>query len=266
MCKDGNAQSSAADKLEIAKRSFEHILDMDVHLDAKANRTLGAIAFLTAALATVFGKIHVWNWPTNELEEALTQVLSPQIASRELAAVARQVVEQLPRPYSLYGVNWTSFFFSLYLLSVLLGAVFYLGALGRTVKLRAPGRAKALNGTNESSKRERDKVASLLFYRNIASLDAAVWSGHWSDSALEDLRAQLQDCYISESRVLARRADEKYRLMRWGNTFFQISLFLWVAVASGLWLAEPGKLWLFLIAGMACLGLAIIGMERIRAR
>jgi hypothetical protein len=48
------ARREPDDRFQIAQVTFDHVLDVVEHIDSKASRILGAMAFLTAAAAAVF--------------------------------------------------------------------------------------------------------------------------------------------------------------------------------------------------------------------
>jgi len=51
-------ESSKPKLIALGEISFKTVLEADVHLDNKASRILGAMAFLTAAAAAIFAKAY----------------------------------------------------------------------------------------------------------------------------------------------------------------------------------------------------------------
>lgn len=131
--------------LKLAEATFKTVLDADVHQDNKASRVLGAMAFLTAATAAVFGRAYP---------------ASPAPAPLLLPSVPVDM-----RPIA----------FVCYLSLVLIGAALYLSALGPSLNIPIWLRS------GEDTK----KVRSLLFFSTIADIDEHVWQEAWKKDSAE---------------------------------------------------------------------------------
>lgn len=217
--------------IELAETSFKSVLDADYHLDDKASRILSAMAFLTAAAAAIFAKAYSPAIPISELQSKVTQSLSPFIDQQSLPAVTANVVQGFHKTGAfVLGVDMSLLTFFGYVLFVLVGAAFYLAALG-----------PSLNKPSEWVGSGSDKIQSRLFYDFIAQAKRTAWKAYWKggDEAehqqkLQEIETEMEGDYIFESHLLAEKAKAKFLLMSLGSICFRAAILCLIALVASL--------------------------------
>lgn len=161
------------DRLDMAETMFRSVMDVDTHLDNKAQRTLGAIAFLTAATAAIFTTAYkpvVVRTSLGNVPVAMASAAaSPQASAATgvapvVAAEVQQIAEPMPigsrgaardvrarldsalvsaptqyargRFRQFWGFATPLICFFGFVVSVLVSVALYLAALGPTFHLR----------------------------------------------------------------------------------------------------------------------------------
>src|SRR5437763_2496252 len=190
------AEKLPPELIQLAETTFKAVLDADYHLDDKASRILSAMAFLTAAAAAIFAKAYSSGIP------GTTRVL-------------------------VFGWDLSLVAFLSYMLLVLIGAAFYLAALGPA--LNKPS-GWLISGASE--------VRSRLFYDFIARVHPDAWSRYWKSLTAEVLQNKIQEDYIFESRLLAEKARAKFLWMSFGSVFFRVALICLINLVASLFFAN----------------------------
>ncbi len=211
------------EEIKLAEASFKTVLDADVHEDNKANRILTAIAFLTTAATFIFNAAYAPRSPTEQLKQTITQLLLPYVNTTQITAVANNVVQSIQvSQLTLCGLNAPLVFFTLYMFFVLLGAIFYLGALGPSLNL--PKSKPPVSDDNNKP---------LLFFRDIARKGKEEWKRYWEVSCYS-LLSQMKDDYIRNSWSIAQKANAKVTLMSYGSRFFKPAIAFLILLVSTL--------------------------------
>lgn len=237
----------SAEIIKLAETSFKTVLDADIHLDNKASRILSAIAFLTAAAAAIFSRAYSPVQTAPELQQPLTQALSPYLKAAQLPSTVSNVLQNLEKPrMSLLGFDLALLSFSAYILFVLLGAALYLAALGPSLNI--PGWLR------DQSKNKQ--VKSLLFFENIASVDEDRWFNYWTENAPKDVQRRIKDNFIKETYLLAQKTKTKVRLMSVGSVCFKGAITSLAFLIVSLFSFAPSSGWLFLLISVLTLGVA----------
>lgn len=184
-------------KLDLAEKSFNTVLEADLHLDNKASRILGAIAFLTLAITTFF----VNTYSSIKETQKIYIVLFENINQKLLATFA----------------------FSFYILFIIIGAGLYLYALGPSLNIPNwfQNRNEKANSNNEINSTQID---SLLFYNKIGSTDSKLWQNFWENTLFDDLKNKVESDYVIETHLIAEKSITKFNLMSLGSFFFRIAL------------------------------------------
>lgn len=129
--------------IDFAEKSFKTVMEADVHVDNKASRILGAMAFLTAAAASIFAKVYSVGSTTSEIQEKLTQKLTPILGSAD-PAVINDLALSIQEPHAtIFGIDWALISFSIYMICILIGASLYLAALGPSLNIPSEFKRKS---------------------------------------------------------------------------------------------------------------------------
>lgn len=240
--------------IELAETSFKVVLDADYHLDDKASRILGAMAFLTAAAGAIFAKAYSPSLPVADLrskvEGALSGVITPDTPSG--SAVVNAVIASVQKPTAyIFGWDASLVFFGFYILCVLVSTGFYLAALG-----------PALNKPAFWSKAGTDGIRSRLFYDFIARVDIEQWERHWVNTPIEDLRNNFTQDYIKETWFLAEKAYAKFYWMSFGSVFFRLGLVGLIIFIASLFSANIQVVQFVATAGVILL-MSVFALERL---
>ena len=231
--------------MKLAEASFRTVLEADLHEDDKATRILSAVAFLTAVATGLFVSVYSSSPSEATLEQALQPVQAlNKLSSSQIAQIASQASQNLQKsPFITVAVV----LFSLYILCVLIGAIFYLVALGPNLNI--PNLNKSSKGGIDSKEEQpasdkkhpsvKETLESLLFFEKISKVDAVNWSEHWENKSTSDLHIEMIENYYRESFFIAQKTSDKVYLMRRGNAFFQIAVFLLFSLAAILLLSNP---------------------------
>lgn len=201
------ADQNFDDRVKLVEASFKTVLDADLHEDDKAGRILTAMAFLTTAAAVIYNVAYPFNTPTTARGASLT----------------------------LLSLNISVLALYLYIFFVLVGAIFYLGALGPS--LNKPTKPK-------------EEVPSLLFFHSIASLENEKWSDHWKDHSMKELQEQMVQNYIKECLLIAQKVNAKVTLMSWGSIFFRVAILFFVVLMAALFSPDSGVVGLVFLFGL----------------
>lgn len=170
-------------KGRVFEKSYDEVLAALKHQDDKLNRTLTAIAFLTAAGVAIFANV--------------AGKSAPSRFTGELAVQA------------------TTFFFIVFLVSVVFALVFALAAIG-------PSEALPRLAWSSPPPRTADGTwPSLLFYARI--LNDAAWGSYVNRDVLW-LEEALARAFHEESRNLAQRVDFKVARSRESGAFVQLAV------------------------------------------
>jgi hypothetical protein len=223
---DLETKEKTTKSLDLAEKSFKAVLDADIHIDNKASRILTAIAFLTAATTAILNKAYEFPQP-NAPRNAM------RLGNLDVSLVA----------------------FSGFLLCILVGAAFYLAALGPS--LNVPG---WLGGSS-------DRVKSLLFFELIGTLDQKAWTEHWGwqqgtdkqwsrvnqgdhEDLSENLSSAMEQNYIYETWLLAQKARTKVRFMSVGSVLFKFGLVFQAPLVATLFTTDLKWGWLAFSLGI----------------
>lgn len=219
---DANQEAELRERFALAEISFKTVLDADVHEDNKASRVLTGMAFLTAAAAAIFTKAYTPGPSQGDLESKLPQTLSAYVSQNNLAVAVDKVLQLTQRqPLNILGADPALFAFTAYMLFVVIGTMLYLAAIGPSLNIP------------DWFKHGSDKAKSLLFFESISKLSSNVWEEHWRTQTTAELRSQMRDNYVQETRLIAEKAAAKFAWMRWGTFSFKVALgFLLVLVAD----------------------------------
>lgn len=218
---DSREEELDKDKYDLAEASFKTVLDADIHLDNKASRILSAIAFLTASAAAVFNKAYSSSISKEDLQAALDNAFSLEnlnINSLQLNSIATNVKQNIQIPkFSILGIDLALFSFTFYIIFVLLGAIFYLFALGPSLNIPAWL-------TNESSTIvEKDEPISLFFFKTIGEFEEEKWKKFWKQKESKYIRRLMTENFPRECYLIAEKAKTKIKLMSFGSLFFKLA-------------------------------------------
>lgn len=222
-------QASPPKLIELAETSFKTVLDADYHLDDKASRILSAMAFLTAAAAAIFAKAYSPSLG-NDYERKIATALSPYVDQATLTAATGSVLQSLkPSTAYILGLDVSLLSFICYMFFILIGAAFYLAALG-----------PSLNKPETWFTTGSSDIKSRLFYDFIGVLTADAWEKHWVGATPQErklkpgqLQTKMENDFVFETRLLAEKARGKYLWMSIGSVCFRLAiLFLIPLVAS----------------------------------
>lgn len=238
-------------RFELAQVAFEHILSVGEHLDGKASRILGAMAFLTAAAAAaIFARAWSPPLPTDDISRKLSiglEPLFPQLTDEGRTALALQVAAGLaPVRPSVFGFDPALFAFSVYILLVVLGAAFQLTAIGPHLRI-SPFFADR-SGTE-------GRPRSLVFFDMIARVPRDSWIAHWKNRPVRVLESELVDNFVREVHILSEKLRDKDDLMSWGSFFFRFALMALIAVTGALVDPRTGAYYAVSFGGMALLAM-----------
>src|SRR5436190_130199 len=112
----GNDPAPEQKLMDLAKITFDTVFNATVHLDNKAARILGAMAFLTAAAAAIFARAQTLAVAPAEFREIVAQRLSPYVSAQELANLTGSIVQDLGKPKMTFlGADWVVFVFICYI-------------------------------------------------------------------------------------------------------------------------------------------------------
>lgn len=172
--------------LDRAKDSLEEAKKQTEYQDAKAGRLLTIVAFLTAAVGTVFGKfidlypLHIGAAPLGETSLWVTAT------------------------YLLFGI---------YLLLVAAGALVMFHAMS-TRFVWPPG------GSNLADK---DEIMSLLFYQSIVRTKPEAWGKVFAGDKAELMRTYYKN-YATEAYLIANKVADKLRYLDPGQRLLNLSI------------------------------------------
>lgn len=172
--------------LDRAKDSLEEAKKQTEYQDAKAGRLLTIVAFLTAAVGTVFGKfidlypLHNGAAPVSETSLWVTAT------------------------YLLFGI---------YLLLVAAGALVMFHAMS-TRFVWPPG------GSNLADK---DEVVSVLFFQSIIRTKPEAWGKLFAGDKAELMRAYYKN-YATEAYLIANKVADKLRYLDPGQRLLNLSI------------------------------------------
>jgi hypothetical protein len=172
--------------LDRAKDSLEEAKKQTEYQDAKAGRLLTIVAFLTAAVGTVFGKF----------------------------------IDLYPLHNDAALVSWTSLFvgatyllFGIYLLLVAAGALVTFHAMS-TRFIWPPG------GGNLADK---DDIVSVLFYQSIVRTKPEAWGKLFAGDQATLMRTYYKN-YATEAYLVATKVADKLRYLDPGQRLLNISI------------------------------------------
>lgn len=193
-------------KLDLAEKSFNTVLEADLHLDNKASRILGAIAFLTLAITTFFVNTYSSGQDSQKIYILFEYFVEKNILS--------------------------AFAFSCYVLFIIIGAGLYLYALGPSLNIPNWFQERKPNKTKNTGQQISDgnKISSLLFYNKIGSMEADNWRKYWENTDFDKIQSQVESNYIIETHLIAQKSITKFNLMSLGSAFFRIALIFLVVL------------------------------------
>lgn len=181
-------------KYLITKEIFDHLYEMLRHEDEKANRILGAMAFITlaaAALAIPFfeGSIGI------DLE--------------------------------FFYVSLGVFLFFVFLILVTIGTLFLLAALGPLTNIQTVW-------VEPSEKDKEPRIPSLLYFKEISAKSIEEWTGYFRETDDKDLCEKICNDHIVKTYTLANRTKYKAKCIKSSKVFYRASLIvLLLFVLSG---------------------------------
>ena len=186
----GRTRSSSPErigqKLDIAERGFKIIVAADDHLDGKAAHILAAMAFITAAASGIFARAYA--------------VSSTAIEVGRSGNTANAIV--LSNHITITISFW------IFIVSVLIGSLFHLAALGPGLNIPAWFRGV-----------EAD-VKSLIFFEFVAQTSKEKWELYWKEKTTDELENQMAVHFIVEARLIAQKARNNTALMLLGGSSF----------------------------------------------
>ncbi len=169
---------------QVYEKSYDEVLSALKHQDDKLNRTLTAIAFLTAAGIALFANVAVKISPPVRFDESPRDV--------------------------------TSFFFLVFLGSVGFALMFALTAIG-------PNRAlPGMRGRNRQGSRRLEEWPSLLFYARI--IKDPGWDTRIKEKKPQWLYKCLAQNLHAEAKTIGHRVDYKVAGSRQSAAFVHIAL------------------------------------------
>jgi len=172
--------------LDRAKDSLEEAKKQTEYQDAKAGRLLTIVAFLTAAVGTVFGKF-IDLYPLHNGAASVSET-------------------------SLW-VTATYLLFGIYLLLVAAGALVMFHAMS-TRFVWPPG------GSNLADK---DEIGSLLFFQQIIRTKPEAWGEVFAGDKAELLRTYYKN-YATEAYLIAAKVADKLRYLDPGQRLLNLSI------------------------------------------
>ena len=175
-------KANLAEKVHIARESFHEVLASDVHEDNKAPRILTAMAFIATAAAVIFAEI-----------------------SR--AGIAPSLM------FPLFNYMYIPTCFFAFIVTMLIGTLLLLAALGPTFNIPRPKNSK-----------EEPYPRSLLFSQYILEGTPDQWKAHWEESCKNNLEAELVANYVNEAYLLSRKVTHKVNMMRIAKFVYKFSL------------------------------------------
>lgn len=178
--------SATSSKRDVFEHSYNEVLAALKHQDDKLNRTLTALAFLTAGGVTLYLNLE----PTTAASPGMCGAQGPMCFAGE------------------GGPSVTAVMFVVFLGSVALALLTALAAIGPGSSLRFP--------TSDGPRRP-----SLLFYTMIAR-DRA-WDSQY-EAPSEELEETLAKNFHSEAQVIARRVRYKIARSRESGAFLQLAI------------------------------------------
>ena len=246
-------------RIDLAERSLKSVLDADIHLDNKAGRILGAIAFLTAAAGSVFAKVYSDSLPTDQIQTKIARVLSGHVAQKTIDMATAQIALEVHKKYvTIFGVDWPVFAFAVYLLCVLCGTLLYLAAMGPA--LHIPDWFGAKSKVDDHANGE---PTSRLFFKNISEFDRKKWEDYWRTDQ-EALEKCIAEDYVREAHLIAQKTLAKYNYMRKGSQFFRVAVsFLSILAAS---LFNMNLTWFWRFAFIGTIAMSLLSMADVWQR
>ena len=252
------------DRLDMAEKMFKTIMEVDLHLDNKAQRILGALAFITTATTFVFGQAYRPVLVRTSVKEAKLSELSPGAnaaqpaptitvdethiappsAGKDIRSRLNTALTDAPTQLSqsrfrqFRGFATPLFFFWGYMVCMVTSAALYFAALGPTFNLRLsprpePAPPKTLERVLFDPESPGDDEAathrdSLLFFRSIAAMDKTRLLQHWDVEnptvPVTELRKRMLENYVSEAQIVAQKAVAKFRWMSVGSILVRVAL------------------------------------------
>ena len=215
--------SAEPKSIDFAEKSFKTVLEADIHQDNKAGRILSAMAFLSAAAASIFAKVYSASSSNSEIQQKLAQGLSPILNAADLHVI-NDLALSLQRPHAtLFGIDWALMSFLIYIICILIGASFYLAALGPSFNI--PSQLHHVEGHTTPK--------SLIFFRSIAEVSPAQWLEYWRSKNPVELQTEFENNYLFETHLIAEKTQTKVDFMSLGNVFFKLAfLFLAFLISS----------------------------------
>jgi hypothetical protein len=218
-----------SDRLDLVEKSFKTVLDADIHQDNKAGRILSAIAFLTAAATTLFTRQYTPGMSKMQLNNILSQELSPYINAKLLPVAINSLEKKLSQNYQFVKIEdialWS---YWIYMLFVVLGAGLYLCALGPSFNI------------SSSLRNNKNGLPSLLFFEVIASSTVEEWNKEWDTQKSTGLIHQkMQENLQYETYLIAQKTRIKVTLMSIGSFCFRLSLASLIPLSASLFKIRP---------------------------
>jgi hypothetical protein len=244
------ASQSQAKRFDLSEKLINGLLAANEHLDDKAGRILGAMAFLTAAAAAIFTKAYSPSPPSEMIRRRLYDVL-PATVGVDVTNAINRVSWDVPHA-TILGFEWSLVTFAVYMLLVFVGAVLYLTALGPFLNIP--------KAWKERSKRE----PSLLFFYFVAEQSEPDWAGQWSEEKSADLEARITSNQIYESRMIAQNARAKYTYLSVGSIFFIMAIFCLMALIAGILTADNRIAWLLTTIGGVAWSVTLAAVTKVR--
>ena len=202
-------------KYTITKEIFDHLYDMLRHEDEKANRILGAMAFITIAAA----------------------------------ALAIPFFEgKIGTDLNFFNLSFGLFLFFAFLILITTGTLFLLAALGPLLHITT-------DFVEPSERKKKLRVPSLLDFQKITGTTIEEWTRFFREADEDDFYEKICNDHILKSYTLANRTKYKAKCIRSSKIFYRFSLIvLCLFVLSGFCVDFNSFLhWTFIILAAAFL-------------
>jgi|GEM_PF-2549352 hypothetical protein len=178
----------------VTREVFDHLYAMLRHEDEKANRILGAMAFIAlagSALAIPFFE----------------------------ATIGTQL--------KVFGISLGLLLFFAFFVLLTVGTLFILAALGPVVHIKA-------TWVEPEEKKKKRWLPSILYFKDISNVSMEEWTGYFKETDEADLVEKLCRDHVAQSYALANRAKYKAKCIKTSKIFFRFSLiFLLIFIMSG---------------------------------
>jgi len=202
-------------KYTITKEIFDHLYDMLRHEDEKANRILGAMAFITVAAAA----------------------LSIPFFEGKIGTGLK-----------FFNLGLGLFLFFIFLILIAIGTLFLLSALGPLLHITT-------DFVEPSERKKKLRVRSLLYFENITGITIEEWTKFFRETDEDDFYEKICNDHIIKSYTLANRTKYKAKCIKSSKIFYRFSLIvLCLFVLSGFCVSFNSFFyWAFIILAAAFL-------------